>query len=657
MVKATLQFEQGFSDASEGYPRIASFPSGAPKSEMEIIVGSKGSGKKRKNLVISELDGVDYKAQDYGNVDTHKNNLCKYAIGKLDSNTGKMMIYPTSHIYILRPDINKVSLLPPFHNNILNNDDKRNKLTFEFGSRKKQKALSQAQSNKIIDDNIIGANTVKANIMSSMSLSDSNTNNNSSSNNDLVSHLDASEYALEQNRKLLLPPYNGTTTVFEEAYPLCVDADVDADADADTNINTNSHKTLMPGNIYNNLLVYYESLLPLQAQTNSDDGVSGNGNGSGSGNGNGADIEKIKTKNYISVCGSHILSQLNIASIEMKKQAQAQAQAQTQAQSSQEASTDSMDIELTEAPPPATITAITSDNSTQLTTSKFTFINKIYNYVTTHINYAIVNLTNSNSKSDKNKNKNKINKNIFIKRVISLLYMNTLLNLYKLLSTCRVYYPNDTITASNTNTNTSGRISNKIEKDTLICLLSNSNNIDEVSYDNSIMFDTIMKLFSVSKTVKGGLKIYEWNKISLDKLLSYILAVGLHGGSGSGSGSGTGSDSCYTVILDTLANEMTIPKDNLIKISRSMGGKLSSEKVTIGSTSSTSSAAAPAPAPVVIATGDDEDDENDEDDKEMETSKSIASASASASGPSLTIMRLILPLKFPGRPRAQKKKR
>jgi len=209
----------------EVYPRVISFPGGVPANSenMQMFVGQKGTGKKRRRQVICTLNGLAYSGIDHGDTHSHKNNLCKYAVAKLDSASGTLTLYPTDHVYAMRPQVVASDhAADPATLSTMTSDERRKALTDEFGSSKKKRAMKQAASNSIVDTNVSGASAVELAITDSMLEVEAS------------SHVDASEFALEQNRRLMLPPYDADTTTEADAYPLAklmhgsVSFDIDA---------------------------------------------------------------------------------------------------------------------------------------------------------------------------------------------------------------------------------------------------------------------------------------------------------------------------------------------------------------------------------------------------------------------------------------------
>tara|TARA_B110000090_G_scaffold203101_2_gene247237 strand:- start:892 stop:2205 length:1314 start_codon:yes stop_codon:yes gene_type:complete len=196
------------------YPRLLSFPGGVPAGhEMELIVGQKGSGRKRKQVIVSDLQGLSFHGSNFSNnggsssSSSKSMDSCKFAIGKLDSKSGEMTLYSVDHAFVMRPQLHKLTSEPATLADMSNNL-RRKTLIEEFGSRKKKRAMQQAESNAILDENVTGASAVELSISSTLQEME---------NPGLI---DAAEEALETNRKLILPPYNDKTEDREKAFPL-----------------------------------------------------------------------------------------------------------------------------------------------------------------------------------------------------------------------------------------------------------------------------------------------------------------------------------------------------------------------------------------------------------------------------------------------------
>lgn len=190
------------------YPKLVSFPQGIPSSsaDLQLQVAQKGSGKKRKKVVVAQHGGVIFSSE--GSEGTNKADLYKFGLAVLDESTGKLVIHPTDQAYILRPSVRGRE--EPVRNSTMSYAERKQSLTEEFGSRKKKRALQAAQSNTISSENIAGAAAVESAMVLQLT----------EDIDDGEVLIDAAEQALEQNRVKLLPTFNVDATEVEDAYPL-----------------------------------------------------------------------------------------------------------------------------------------------------------------------------------------------------------------------------------------------------------------------------------------------------------------------------------------------------------------------------------------------------------------------------------------------------
>jgi hypothetical protein len=189
-------------------PLLVAFPQGVPDDtdDMQVIYGQKGEGKKRKQIVSADFNGMKFKGSDTGDYSSKLDN-CKFAIGVLPEGSKDMMIYRADHIFVMKPQF--VNAAIPIRNTSMSNAERKQSLTEEFGSKKKKRALKAAQSNTISSENISGAAAVESSMASQAEETDAN-----------VALVNAAEEALEKNRSLLLPKYNKSAKRPEDAYPV-----------------------------------------------------------------------------------------------------------------------------------------------------------------------------------------------------------------------------------------------------------------------------------------------------------------------------------------------------------------------------------------------------------------------------------------------------
>lgn len=192
-------------------PNLLSFPQDIHESididESLVTVGEKGTGKKRKRIVMADLNGTTFRGVDFGDLYSVKNDTCKYAIGILDEKTNEMNIVASDHVFVMKPHI-KSKNNGPVRLSSMTSNERRESLTEEFGSKKKKRALAAKLSNSILSENVSGVDALE-NVMS-IKYDNDNTS----------SVLDAAEEALELNRKSFLPTFNINAINLSDAYPI-----------------------------------------------------------------------------------------------------------------------------------------------------------------------------------------------------------------------------------------------------------------------------------------------------------------------------------------------------------------------------------------------------------------------------------------------------
>lgn len=192
-------------------PSILSFPQGVPNKPMDLTVGK----KKKKRMIISDMDGVSFKGYDFGDY-SRDNDSCSYVIGVLDENSQEIrLITKEEHAFVMKSELySHRSVVASKSLSNLTSMERKQSLTEEFGSRKKKRALQAAQSNVISSENISGATTVES-VMSS-----EYKGTTADDDQTALSSLDASAQALEFNRIELLPTFDEHATITANIYPI-----------------------------------------------------------------------------------------------------------------------------------------------------------------------------------------------------------------------------------------------------------------------------------------------------------------------------------------------------------------------------------------------------------------------------------------------------
>ena len=218
----------------DGGPRLLSFPGGIPDGVEDLVLtfGEKRGGSKKRKQIVGDLNGLSFKAQDTGD-GASKHNLCKYAVVKVNSKTNMIEIIPTPAVFVMRPQLGLGEEATPARLSGMTPDERRKSLTQEFGSSKKQRAVKQAASNQIQDETVQGANAVEKALQ--------HVSTSAADNEQGMTLPDAAEQAMEQNRRLILPPYDEKAGTLAEAYP---------------------REQLMSTELYEELESYYDTLLP-----------------------------------------------------------------------------------------------------------------------------------------------------------------------------------------------------------------------------------------------------------------------------------------------------------------------------------------------------------------------------------------------------------
>lgn len=249
MIKLAISRESG--DEKSLPPLLISFPQGVPLfcDDLDLVLGERGKGKKRKLLVIGQSENALYRGSDCtdskdSNGDNHaaaglnginNTNSCHYAIGIADEDSNELRLIPASHAFVMRPHLQGANApQAPSRLSTMSNIDRRESLTEEFGSKKKKKAVQAKLSNTILSENISGARSIET-VMSSLGGEFASTTDPSGG---LV--VDAAKDALEKQRREMLPFFNVNAKTPAEVFPM---------------------DKLIPENIFTSLGKYYDKIL------------------------------------------------------------------------------------------------------------------------------------------------------------------------------------------------------------------------------------------------------------------------------------------------------------------------------------------------------------------------------------------------------------
>lgn len=146
---------------STNLPLLVSFPGGMPLNvdDAEVLASRQATGKTSKTKVKVKIDKLTFEGTDYGE-QAAKKDCYNYAIGVIRSgDDGTLHVYPCGHAFSMRPKppILTANRASARGTQLLTNAERKESLTQEFGSKKKQSQVRAAKSNLISAENIAGA--------------------------------------------------------------------------------------------------------------------------------------------------------------------------------------------------------------------------------------------------------------------------------------------------------------------------------------------------------------------------------------------------------------------------------------------------------------------------------------------------------------------
>lgn len=117
-------------------PHLVSFPQGLPSEtitdlgasaeELNLVIGEKRSGKRKKQQILSSINGVSYKGINYDDYSSNS-NTCKYLIGVLNPGESVMTLSSADHIFSMKPELISKVAIP--RNSTMSAYDRRTSLT------------------------------------------------------------------------------------------------------------------------------------------------------------------------------------------------------------------------------------------------------------------------------------------------------------------------------------------------------------------------------------------------------------------------------------------------------------------------------------------------------------------------------------------------
>jgi ribosomal protein S8E len=203
-------------------PILLSFPFGVLQSsdKIQLQAFEKATSKKRKFLLDSDFAGVNFQGCNYG-VNNFSNDFAGFSVGVYDEVTGEMQLHRVGHAYAMEQVVEVEGLLSSSAStaSTMTAMERRQSLTDTFGSKKKKRAMRAAESNIISSHNIVAADTISD--MLTESLEDQQREALSQQQNQFVSgNAGGNKTAMDHHREMMLPTFDASATVLQEAYPL-----------------------------------------------------------------------------------------------------------------------------------------------------------------------------------------------------------------------------------------------------------------------------------------------------------------------------------------------------------------------------------------------------------------------------------------------------
>lgn len=193
---------------------LLSFPLGAPPglADMRLTLRERGAGRKRRRKAEGLLGevrfvGADHLLQGPGSGKRHA-DLCHFAVGVLHDGADSMALHPVAHALVMQPCFAAQTQAEE----ALSYRDRVRMSTEAFGSKKKRKALKDADSNRISADNILGADQLERSLAEARQAGEGE------------ALLGEAVQAMESHRRAMLPAFDPSATTVGAAYPALVSA-------------------------------------------------------------------------------------------------------------------------------------------------------------------------------------------------------------------------------------------------------------------------------------------------------------------------------------------------------------------------------------------------------------------------------------------------
>jgi hypothetical protein len=219
-------------DESSKAPLVACFPTGLPagfdeSSELKVY-GHGDARKKRRRVLVAKKSLVDPQGAShtltYEAKSVHGNDpLFTTMVGIYDKKTKQVELHPIETVYKLKQWTAPTEQVPENRTDGVDYMQQRRDLVSTFGSKKKQTQLRARDANKIKVENVSGASAVQKLLeVRAEAKRDLIAEGGSSSSfklggsNKLESA--AIDKAMDENRKMILPPYDEDATSSDAVY-------------------------------------------------------------------------------------------------------------------------------------------------------------------------------------------------------------------------------------------------------------------------------------------------------------------------------------------------------------------------------------------------------------------------------------------------------
>jgi hypothetical protein len=206
-------------ECPNGLPSLMSFPGGLPSKadEFRVSVGRKGSGRKCKHILTCESNDsrkIVLKGYDYGSQSCKKDTV-QYAVGVYDKSSDTLTLIPSSHVFTMRPTINKGDSMMESSPGMANYDRKRG-LVDAFGTDKKKRAVKANEAKRVDGTKVVGLSAVQRSITTEIEASQQA----SQESNNLGHGEDGAAIALSAQRERLLPKFDQDALQTRKIYNL-----------------------------------------------------------------------------------------------------------------------------------------------------------------------------------------------------------------------------------------------------------------------------------------------------------------------------------------------------------------------------------------------------------------------------------------------------